>query len=356
MRRVGESAGGRRFDQIDLLKALAIVAVVSQHGLPFSERLDSYGSLWTDQAVPVFIVLTGLLLARFDKVGPLPWRGLDAPGYLKRRAARLLVPFSVTWVAALAVGLLVVGSIYLGALTLLGALPVVGPGNYYIPVAVQLVLLTPAVAWAMRRWVGPTLVVCLALNVGFELVWTRAGLVHGGSSAFVYDAISLRYLFLLALGVWLAVAAPRTWRDLRWLLVGAAVAVAYLLVEHGHTGALLGFAPGFERRTNFIAACYPVLLVALGLRWLPASAPRALKPAVTLGRASYHVFLTQIVWFGAVPEQSLGRFAAALAIVIAIGVVFYRLIPGRWPIRPSASGLLPDGVPAVVPSPSSRRA
>ena len=78
--------------------------------------------------------------------------------------------------------------------------------------------------------------------------------------------------------------------------------------------------------------------------------------AVTLGRASYHVFLTQIVWFGAVPEQSLGRFAAALAIVIAIGVVFYRLVPGRWPIRPSASGLLPDGVPAVVPSPSSRRA
>ena len=56
MRRVGESAGGRRFDQIDVLKALAIVAVVSQHGLPFSERLDSYGSLWTDQAVPVFIV------------------------------------------------------------------------------------------------------------------------------------------------------------------------------------------------------------------------------------------------------------------------------------------------------------
>jgi peptidoglycan/LPS O-acetylase OafA/YrhL len=336
-----ESTGTTRFDQVDLLKALAIVAVVSQHGLPFPDRLDTYGSLWTDQAVPVFVVLTGLLLARFRMVGPLPWRGVGASQYLRRRFARLLIPFGVTWVAALAVGVLI-GSIYFGILTLLGALPIVGPGNYYIPVAIQLVLLTPVVAWACRRWAGPTLVVCLAVNILFELLWSQAGFAHRGGSEFVYDAISLRYLFLLALGVWLTVAAPKTWRDLRWLILGAAVAVVYLLIEHGRTDMLLGFGPGFERRTNFLVACYPALLVALGMRWLPASAPRLLQPAVTLGRASYHVYLVQIVWFGALPDQSLGRFVTALAAVVAIGLVFYRLVPGRWPPAPLGSHAAPD--------------
>src|SRR4051812_10009720 len=174
-----ESTGATRFDQVDLLKALAIAAVVSQHGLPFTDRLETYGSLWTDQAVPVFVVLTGLLLARFRTVGPLPWRGVGASQYLRRRFARLLIPFGVTWVAALAVGVLI-GSIYFGLLTLLGALPIVGPGNYYIPVAIQLVLLTPVVAWACRRWAGPTLVVCLAINVAFELLWSQAGFAHRG--------------------------------------------------------------------------------------------------------------------------------------------------------------------------------
>jgi peptidoglycan/LPS O-acetylase OafA/YrhL len=105
---------------------------------------------------------------------------------------------------------------------------------------------------------------------------------------------------------------------------------------------LLGLGPGFERRTNFLVACYPALLVALGMRWLPASAPRLLQPAVTLGRASYHVYLVQIVWFGALPDQSLGRFVTALAAVVAIGLVFYRLVPGRWPPAPLGSHAAPD--------------
>jgi peptidoglycan/LPS O-acetylase OafA/YrhL len=328
MRPPADGSGTARLDQIDLLKAFAIVGVVFQHGVPFGDRTDVWASLWADQSVPIFVVLTGLLLAHSRGVGPLPWRGARAREYLRRRFARLLIPFGTIWVASLALGVLI-GSVYFGPLTVLGALPVIGPGNYYVPVAIQLVLLAPAVAWACRRRPVETLFACFVINAGFEVAWAQIGPPHSGGSEFLYDSIALRYLFLLALGVWLTVGTQDTRRKMAWLLLGAGVAAVYLVLEHGRADLFLGLVPGFERRTNFLVAAYPALLVALGLRWLPARAPGALRPAVSVGKASYHVYLVQIVWFGAMPEQSLGRFAIALVAVVPIGLIFHRLVPGR---------------------------
>jgi O-antigen/teichoic acid export membrane protein/peptidoglycan/LPS O-acetylase OafA/YrhL len=319
----------QRLDQVDLMKALAVLGVLVQHGLTPGTRRDMLSSLHADQAVPVFVVLTGLLLSR-----RVPGRA-----YLGRRLARLLVPFAVIWVAALVAGVLA-GSVYLGAQTPLGALPVTGPGNYYVPVALQLALLVPFVTWAYRRAPRATLVACLAADAAFELAWANVGAIErtlGSASEFVYDASALRYLFALALGIWLADGTPPGRHRSRLLWLGVAVAVAYLVLEQALGAGFPLFEPGFERRTNFIVACFPALLVALGLRWLPAAAPRALAPAAQIGRASYHVFLVQIVWFGLLPAQSAPRFVAGLAASIALGLVFHRLVPGSW--TPARAGL-----------------
>jgi peptidoglycan/LPS O-acetylase OafA/YrhL len=324
----------RRLDQVDLLKALAVLGVLLQHGVTPGTRVDIFSSLHADQAVPVFVVLTGLLLSsRIPGARPASWRAADARAYATRRFARLLIPFAATWLAALIVGALI-DSIYIGPQTLLGALPIPGPGNYYVPVVLQLVVLVPLVTWAYRRRPLATLAGCLAVNVVFELAWAKLGAIEdvlGRASDFAYDATSLRYLFALALGVWLAEGTSPDRHRSRWLWLGATVAAVYLVLEQTLGARFPLFEPGFERRTNFLVACYPALLVALGLRWLPVSAPRSLRPAVRLGRASYHVFLVQIVWFGAMPEQSLTRFSAGLAASVVVGLLFYRLLPGEWP-------------------------
>ena len=49
-----------------------------------------------------------------------------------------------------------------------------------------------------------------------------------------------------------------------------------------------------------IAGAYPAALVALGHKYLPR---QGLKGLATIGQASYHVFLLQMLFFAAVPLE-----------------------------------------------------
>jgi peptidoglycan/LPS O-acetylase OafA/YrhL len=334
-------ARGSRSPAIDILKGLAICSVICLHTLSIHRLHETLALFHIWQAVPIFMFLMGLnAAASLRRRGGSSLRELYSREYLASRFDRIYVPFLVAFAATLLVAVLThtprltIGSA--GGLVL-GWLPSNGPGIYFITLTFQFALLFPLLLAALRRAPLPTLVVCLVIDVAFESIAPRVGVIR--SRPYLYEDCVARYLFLVALGALLAGFSPdrllRSW----WLWVGALMSAAYLVLVSVAPGAI-PFAETDWRGQTFASVFYTILIVALGMRLLPSVGHRWLsRELADLGRASYHVFLVQITWFGLVGSPgSLAMLPVNLAVTLIVGLVFYRLM-ARAPL-PSIARLL----------------
>ena len=80
----------------------------------------------------------------------------------------------------------------------MGLFPIDGPGNYYVTLLFQFVLLFPLVFWGLRRRPRLTLAACLAIELGFEVLGPWLGLYS--TRAYLFSSCSLRFIFLVAQG------------------------------------------------------------------------------------------------------------------------------------------------------------
>gem|GEM_PF-6263231 len=294
--------------QIDVMRGLAIIAVVVTHSLTVDTLVGSWAVLHVWQAVPVFFVIMGMNSASAG------WSRL--PGRLRR----LLVPFAFAWLASLAIGLWK-GTVYTGWESLLLRLPFPGPGNYFTPVAIAFAIAAPVLVPAYRRWPAATVVACVAADLAFELAAARLALF--ASHPYVYSAMAPRYLAAFALGMWLADDRFEGAARRRSLLAFAASSLAYLVAANGF-GVQAPFVTAW-RTQNLLAVGYPVLLVATGLSWLPAApGGRVARALAAVGRSSYGIFLAQMTWFMVVPQKRPVWLAASIVVSVCAGMLATR--------------------------------
>jgi peptidoglycan/LPS O-acetylase OafA/YrhL len=95
-----------------------------------------------------------------------------------------------------------------------------------------------------------------------------------------------------------------------------------------HPQAFAWLAQSFTRRTNCFTVFYSLSLTLAGLALLPRAfgrAPRAWRPLEEIGKASYHIFLVQMVWFGVVSGRTVAAGIAGIAASMLLGYGFFRL-------------------------------
>jgi surface polysaccharide O-acyltransferase-like enzyme len=277
---------------IDAIKGIAIVSVLLIHSLPDKVLSASFSVFHISQAVPILVVMMGYLGAT-SRVRPLG-------DYFRRRGVRLLVPWAVAWLVALLVVVLN-GDFAFTTPMLVGWLPVPnGPGNYFISIAIEFVLILPLLRWLLDRGPWVLLGACIAVDLSYELTAAYFGLNN-----YVTKALIFRYLFAVALGMLLA-RGHKVW-------VLFPLSFAYLVAITA--GVRFEFlAPGWQSQ-SLLAAGYTIALVAVGLRF------RYLMLLQSFGRASWHVFLVQIVWFGQIAPALVSRFGLSTAANVALGLV-----------------------------------
>jgi peptidoglycan/LPS O-acetylase OafA/YrhL len=279
-----------RLGRVDTLKACAIVGVLLLHSVP-ARWLERGSGWWIAQAVPIFVVLLGYNATRM-RLGA---------GYWGRRLRRIYVPF----LAVFLVSFMIEPSAKALSGLVTGVLPTDGPGNYFVTLVFQFVVAAPALLWLYRRNAAWFLGGCLAIS----FLWDLAAI----DSSYVYGAALPKWLALIGLGMALATdALPRWWP------IGLAVSVAYLLVVTASPDFSFGPVGWGRAGETALGAFYTVALVKLALARLPIA-------ATALGRASYHVFLCQIVYFWLVPDRDVGHAALGVATCCAIGLVFWRV-------------------------------
>lgn len=324
-----------RSPAIDLLKALAIVAVICLHSLSWGTLHAMAASFHLWQAVPVFIILLGVNgAAALRRRGPGRLREMYVRDYLAARFDRIYVPF----VFACGITLLLVFVVRgthpsvqgLAGDLLTGQLPIDGPGNYFITLLFQAVLLLPLLYRAIVRWPVRSLLGCFALGLCFEVLAQRSGLES--SHPYLYEACILRGLPLLAVGCAISGTPPARLLRAPWLWIAALLSAGCIAAAQFDSAALTAGEPT-------ASTFYPVLLVVLGMVGLRGLGGLPVRAGVEVGRASYHIFLLQILWFGLTVRRwdSLPALLVGLAVTIAAGVLFYELM-SRVPL-PSAAQL-----------------
>lgn len=305
-----------RLLSIDVVKGVAILAVVVTHSfkpIPLQASLPAF-HVWL--AVPVFIVLAGYNSyssfgrARGDSLSDVLTRE-----YLRRRFLRLLVPFAVIWIMLYLVGSSR-GSLLIARSTLLLRLPYGAPGNYFVPVLLALVLLAPALYVAYRRWPTLTLALAIAADLAFQFISEATGF----TGEFIYSVAFLRYFAVFALGYWLADERVSD-TERRWALIaGGAFSFAYTVA------AVMGVAVPFAMRwgnANVLSAFLPVVVVWAALTFMPSQSSRAVPNALAfIGRSSYHIFLFQMLYFTMVGQGKPQILLVNLFVAVVGGIGF----------------------------------
>ena len=271
-------------------------------------------------AVPVFMVITGYVSAMSFQTHAHNLKNAYRPTEILRKWLRFVVPFlpiyafEVVW--SYAVLQKSFSKYTLVKFFLEGG---DGPGSYYFPVMLQMVVIIPIVCAVIKRFRRKGLIGFFAANVLFEI-----GKTYGGMNPLTYRLCALRYLFILAFGVYLYYRKPEDKSPLRFI-AGAAGAV-YIIVFH-YTAAV---PPITNQWTS--TSVFAVLYIVPIMIYLMKQNTIQCKGIELLGRASYDIFLIQMIWYWAAAKylyEAVSAAALRLAISIPVctlvGVAFYKI-------------------------------
>lgn len=307
---MSESKRNHYYLQIDLLKCIAIISVIIVHSINF--RDTSTVPIWINlivafslaQAIPIFFVLMGRNAgASFERKSLFKLSELYSKTYFKARFYRLIIPVLITFIVSLFLGLYL-NKIYLGILNLIGYFPLTGYGNYFISILLQFIFIFPLLYFFYQKNPKITILLTILISFIFEVVSTVIPTLQGNS--YLYQACILRYILALVLGLWLVDNYDKRLSLLRnkYIILGLLISVGYILISSVYSFKIAFFTPYWQPE-NFLAFFYPLVFCAVGMRYLPGQETNLLvKTAAFIGKASYHIFLVQILYTGA--ELALG--------------------------------------------------
>jgi len=309
--------------QVDLLKGLAIISVILLHTWPEKVLLITGAPFHIWQAVPVFILIAGYVgTLSYIRRGTTCLRQCYGRSLLSHRFKRLLVPFTLLFIIQLVLLYFIdIKGITLQNIVFSYITGGYGPGSYFIPIILQHILILPIIyLWAIRSpkyFLLNTFLISLILEylmiIAFVPEWA-------------YRLLYVRYLFAGALGVWLAVSKQAIDRK---VILGALISLIYIVAVNYLNFQFWFLYPawGSQHAPSYF---WPLLIIMIGLIYLPGVSKNVVS--VTLekfGRASWHIFLVQMVFFWALGGAASSLFLGELTSPVVLNIsTILQMVPG----------------------------
>lgn len=314
-----------RIAVLDVIKGLSIIFVIITH-YNWTEAQTKWG-LWPfiiDMAVPMFMMISGYVNANsFAKKGINQFEDSYEFKFIVKKLIRYTVPYAIAWIIEVIIyG--VSGGLYSAfapvTLFLTGG---AGPGSYYYPIMIQFVFIFPIIFFTMRKNPCLGLLGWFCFNGFYEVIKVLIG-VNAGE----YRLTIFRYTFLIALGCFFYLydkIVPQ-----KFLGISFSIGIVFIVCTRylGMKTVVLDMWTG----TSFMAALYiaPIFYILIN-----KCGQVDFKPLAYIGKASFNIFLVQMVYYAFVAEvvYSLNdniavRVIMNLIICIVSGLLFYKLENG----------------------------
>lgn len=311
-----------RIEFLDYLKAVCVLMVIITH-YEWTNKTSPFFTMLINMAVPVFMIISGYNFAMSNrrkadgKFGKMyGWE------MMKPRLIRFLVPFFAVCLIEIVLLMMEDREIHPLRIFLLGAY---GPGSYYVPVMLQLLVIFPIIYILVVRNAKLGLTVAGIANLLFEIAVKVLEV-----DKYYYRLSIGRYLLLIAFGCYLYLHPEhrvKRYQMAAMFLVG----LAYLVAVFGFDRELLLF--GYWKTTAMPVAFYifPIVIL-LFRRFYHSRIPGYFGKLLTwIGKASYHIFLAQMVYYhfelGGAIMQAEWYIAVPFNILVSVpaGLCFYEL-------------------------------
>ncbi len=287
-------AKSSRLALIDYLKAICVVLVIITHSDFLNDNmLDKSGLFYllvVNKAVPVFMFLSGYVFSLSAKV--LPMREMYDFKRLKGKILRLFIPAVIAFFAFSVIecaqsgkidGLMLAKRFFAGDF---------GRGSYYFPVMVEFTFTAPLTWYIIRKYAARGVVLIGGINLLYEVMYPLTNL-----STELYRILVLRYLLLIAFGMYMAEYKNRI--KMSHAIMMGIVGLFYILLPYAVDYEYKIFTIDPWNKSGMMSAFYVVFLMYVIFQLFGKATIKNIfgETAALIGRASYHIMYTQMMYF-----------------------------------------------------------
>ena len=306
-----------QYFQVDVLKALMIFLVIFDHIVGWSVKSYIGVTLWERISIPIFLIVMGFNMGlSFQRKNDLTLRELYSWHYFKSKIIRYIVPFLILYAASTFIGLFMYGfdisAMYHGQYypqhgfiqLFFGILPFWGPGNWFIPLLFQSILIMPLLYRAFKKKPILTLIICFAAEITMQLtVFYFIGEITSWQEVHYINIFMnsiLFYLSAVGLGIWFSFGYKL--EDNRnffmWFLYP--ISLAFIVVYQFFSYRIMvGDVPLLRGDYHFLIFPYSAFLFLLAMKLIPQTSEGPLSRSIKLiSKSTYHILLTQILGYG----------------------------------------------------------
>lgn len=315
---------------IDYLKAVGIIFVVITHNnVPDPTRKILFFPFWISMAVPLFILISGINFSNsIEHRGIRTLKGWYGIGNLFSRLTRFMLPFTLVYVFEVFWRITRKGVKYSVWSFIKDFLEGgYGSGSYYVCIMLQLIVIFPICYFIIKENYKLGIPLLISLHLLFEFA------VHYYPVDQSYYRLSIfRYLAFIALGIFIYLRRKENKPiSNTFLIISFLYGFSYLLsAGYLHYKVTL-FTYWVTTALPSAFYVFPLVYLIIGIKGKKDQS-EAGKYLALIGKASYHIFLTQMLYYYLQLDE---KFNYPLTIMISIlictnvGILFY-LIDTKW--------------------------
>lgn len=307
-----EEEKGKNFFQIDLLKAIMIAFVILDHALGYTSRAGLGSELWERMSIPMFLIILGFNMGKsFAREGDTSLKKLYSFSYFKKKFWRFIFPYIIFYIVSTSIGFFIYGASFPETFhenwfleyILFQKSLLEGPGNWFIPVLFQSILLMPLLYYLFTKKPILGLIICFVVEICMHLfLFFYIGPISGIEDylrEIPLRQIILLYLSAIGMGIWFSKNHKLfSWKNLFvWILFP--INLIYMIAWD-----FFGFrfqVNGSEivrGDYNYLTFVYSALIFLIVLSILPKNPKSFIAKAFSpLGRATFHIYLVQDLYY-----------------------------------------------------------
>jgi hypothetical protein len=306
-----------------------IFLVIFDHTYPWDLKNFMGVALWERISIPVFLVIMGFNMGlSFRQTGETSLKKLYSWNYFKKKFWRYIFPFFLLYVLSTVIGIAIKGFDALNqyqmrwsfAHLFIGILPFYGPGNWFLPVIFWSILIMPLLYKGFSGkllWRIMTLIICYIVELLLFLVISLILIPNVSSVAefyFYYDFIVTTPFFMLSaigLGLWFS-RNPNIFSKqnlFMWILfpISLTYIILYQFVNRDYNFMFGDY--------HLFIFPYSAFLVLMALKVIPKKVKDNnifVKGIRLISNSTYHILLTQILYFGIVISLYGDHYGASI--------------------------------------------
>ncbi|MEJ2277878.1 MAG: acyltransferase [Candidatus Lokiarchaeota archaeon] len=309
--------GSTNFFQIDFLKALMILLVIFDHFVSWNIKNQIGVALWERISIPVFLILLGFNMGySFRKQGDVSLKELYSKNYFKKKILRFIIPFLILYAFSTFIGLFMYGfnfelmyntqySPEHGLINLFYfILPFWGPGNWFIPLLFQSILILPLLYYGFKKRPVLTLILTFVVEILMQLiVFVVIGEITTWEELYLLSMFNesvLFYLSAIGLGMWFSFGHGISDRRNRFMWVLFPLSLIYIIAYQFFDFQIrINDVPLLRGDYHFLVIPYSAFLILFTLKYLSNSSNSKISKGISLiGKSTYHILLIQILGYG----------------------------------------------------------